>query len=80
MRLRERANKAVSHHVEMQLRDRLAEANERIAHLDEEIAALHTTLATLQAATAEMSATFADRIQALESEYLAVRNQRPEGS
>lgn len=65
-KLSERANRAISSHVEMQLRDQSAVINERLDKLEEAVAALHVTLSTIQTATTEISVTFSDRIRTVE--------------
>ncbi len=65
-KISERANKAISSHVEMQLRDQLAATNQRLDQLEEGLSAIRDTLATLQNVTTEISATFSDRIRTIE--------------
>lgn len=66
-KVRDRANQAISHHVAMQLADRLAETNARLDRVDEAIEALRATLANLQSVTTELSVECADRISAIEA-------------
>jgi len=74
-KISERANRAISSHVEMQLRDQAAAMNERLDRLEESVAALHSTLATLQNVSTEMSSTFSDRIRTIEHALQQARNE-----
>lgn len=76
-KLSERANKAISSHVEMQLRDQLAATNVRLDGLEESVGALHATLATLQGVTTEISSTFSDRIRTVERALEQARSALP---
>lgn len=76
-KISERANKAISSHVEMQLHDQLAATNARLDGLEESISALHATLATLQSVSTELSTTFSDRIRTIERALEQARSAVP---